>query len=68
MELILEKEYRGRGLGRYLLNGAVQDCKKHEPYINVVMLDVYDDNVASKKSYENSGFKAFSHAMYKPVK
>jgi GNAT superfamily N-acetyltransferase len=68
MELILEKKYRGRGLGSYLLNSAVQDCKKHEPYINVVMLDVYDENSSSMKAYQNSGFKAFSHAMYKPVK
>ncbi len=67
MEVIVDENYRGRGLGTHLINETVQDCKKHEPYIAVAMLDVFDVNTTSMRSYMNQGFQAFRHSLYKQV-
>lgn len=67
MELIVDENYRGQGLGTHLLNETVSDCKKHEPYISVAMLDVMDANTTSMRSYLNQGFQAFRHSLYKQI-
>lgn len=67
MELIIQEGYRGKGLGTFLVTAAYEDCKKHEPYIKTVMLDVYDANTQSLHSYLGQGFKYFSHALFKQI-
>lgn len=65
MELIVDKKYRGKGLGTFLVNETVEDCKRNEPYISRVMIDVYDANTTSMQSYLKQGFKSFRHTLYK---
>lgn len=53
--LMVDRDFRGLGLGKYLLNKIVGESKILG--LKIVSLDVFDDNIAGKKLYEQSGFK-----------
>lgn len=67
MDLIIDPDHRGKGLGSYLLDKSVLDCKKHESYISCVMIDVFDANSRAMKMYTANGYKFFRHSLYKSI-
>jgi putative acetyltransferase len=55
--LIVDEQYRGKGIGSFLLSSAMRLAKKHF-HIELLHLQVYEGNPAVRL-YERFGFKQF---------
>jgi ribosomal protein S18 acetylase RimI-like enzyme len=53
-DLIVHPEYRGRGIGRQLMEGIIAEAKKRK--CSRVTLEVRRDNVAAQSLYKSLGF------------
>lgn len=62
--LFVSEKYRGRGIGKKLLNSAYAELKTHG--IFHVDLSVHTDN-PSTKFWESMGFKEYKINMWKPI-
>lgn len=51
----LKPDFRGKGLGKSLLNDVIEEMKKNG--MNCVLLEVDDDNQSAKDFYTRFGFK-----------
>ena len=58
-DLIVDENYRNRGIGRQLLQNAVDYAKDQD--CEVIELTSYRDNVNAHRFYENNGFKKHSY-------
>jgi ribosomal protein S18 acetylase RimI-like enzyme len=54
-DIIVLKEYRGRGAGRRLMNAVVVEAKKRE--CARITLEVREDNAAARNLYKSMDFK-----------
>lgn len=64
------KEYRGMGLGNYLINKALESAKKNlKPSLKIIKLGVLPTNEPAKNLYRKIGFKEVAilpkHIEYK---
>ncbi|MDR0900256.1 MAG: GNAT family N-acetyltransferase [Methanobrevibacter sp.] len=57
-ELAIDKNQRGRGLGKFLVSSAIEIAKKEG--FRKVILDADFKNPVAKKLYESMGFKTFN--------
>ena len=65
-ELHVEEAYRRRGIGRALVDHAVEEAR--ERGIRTVFIDTSDDNTAARRLYEGAGFREqFRDVHYKLV-
>lgn len=55
LNLTINEDLRGQGLGELLLHHVLLEAKKHEIWFS--MLEVRVDNIAALKLYDNLGFK-----------
>jgi RimJ/RimL family protein N-acetyltransferase len=55
----LAKEYRGQGIGRELLQTAIEEAKNNIDGLKIIMLHVYQPNEQAYKLYESVGFKEY---------
>jgi GNAT superfamily N-acetyltransferase len=64
-DIAVEPEYRGRGIGRALIERTVEWAKSKE--LPGIMLETQDNNVAACQLYERCGFKlyGFDTQLYK---
>ena len=51
----IHPEYRGKGLGEYLMNSLIEGCKSQK--CNSITLEVRESNLPALKLYEKLGFK-----------
>lgn len=51
----IHPEYRGKGLGEYLMNSLIEGCKSLK--CNSITLEVRESNLPALKLYEKLGFK-----------
>jgi len=55
--IILAKEWRKKGIGRFLMEKAIEEAKKNIVGLEIITLGVFSDNPIAKKMYEKMGFK-----------
>ncbi len=53
------KEYRGEGIGRTLMNTAIEEAKKTITELEILTLSVYANNGKACALYESFGFKRY---------
>lgn len=58
MGLMVDRDFRQDGIGRFLLDHILKKAKKME--IKIVTLDIFGDNEVAIKLYQKAGFKEFS--------
>lgn len=56
--LMIDKDFRGQGLGKYLLKKILEHAKKMN--YKIAKLDVFSDNEIAIKLYKKMGFKEYS--------
>jgi len=56
LQIYIDKEYRGIGLGKLLLNIAEEEIKKLDT-IKIVMLEVFSNNESAINLYKKFGYK-----------
>ena len=64
-QIVVKKSYQGRGLGRALINHAMQVAKKEK--IKKIGLDVWLFNTGAIKFFENQGFSAHNQIMWHKI-
>ncbi|MEO8355180.1 MAG: GNAT family N-acetyltransferase [Chloroflexota bacterium] len=66
-DIVVNPEYRGRGIGRTLLERGIQWA--HESNFPGVMLETQDDNVPACTLYQSCGFvlSGFDRNVYKAI-
>lgn len=55
--IAIHKDYRGIGLGKYMMAEVLKLAKKHLPGLKVFWLDVYENNKPAIALYKKMGFK-----------
>jgi len=63
--LVVDEQYRGRGLGTSLLNRAEEIAKEED--MNAVVLEVLNSNDKAIKLYESLGYKVICNRMLKSL-
>ena len=58
LKIVVKKNYRGKGIGKLLLNEAIQYLKERS--IKTIFLEVRKSNCVAIGLYENMGFKKIS--------
>ncbi|MDR2389474.1 MAG: GNAT family N-acetyltransferase [Tannerellaceae bacterium] len=61
-DVIVRPEYRGRGVGRLLMNGMIQEARRRGAAR--ITLEVRKDNLAAQHLYQSLGFEETSPGMY----
>ena len=66
-DLVVNPDYRGRGVGRMLLEHGIQWAREH--HFPGVMLETQDDNVPACTLYQSCGFvlSGFDRNVYKAI-
>lgn len=54
-----DKEYRGEGIGRILLNETIKEAKKRLKELKIITLEIFEINTVAKKLYKELGFKRY---------
>ena len=57
--LMVDKDFRGEGIGRFLIEYILKQAKKI-PGLKIVKLHIFDDNEVAKSLYQKLGFKEFA--------
>jgi len=57
--IIIAKEWRGKGIGHFLMEKAIEEAKKNIVELHIITLGVFSNNPVAKKMYEKMGFKEF---------
>ncbi len=50
------KDFRGEGLGKFLMELVLNEAKKEIPSLKIVALDVYSNNLIAQELYKKLGF------------
>jgi GNAT superfamily N-acetyltransferase len=61
-DVIVLKEYRGRGIGRKLMNAIISEAEKRK--CSRVTLEVRKDNIKAQNLYKSLGFEEAEHGMF----
>jgi ribosomal protein S18 acetylase RimI-like enzyme len=64
-EMIVKESFRGKGIGKKLLNHAIEDFKSRG--IKELEIDVWDNNKIGKGFYEGQEFKTIRKRMKKDI-
>jgi ribosomal protein S18 acetylase RimI-like enzyme len=64
-EMIVSESYRGKGIGKKLLNYAINDFKTKS--LKDFEIDVWEKNKIGLRFYENQGFKTIRRRMKKEI-
>jgi len=54
--MYVNRNYRGKGVGKALLLKTIEGCRGR---FEVITLEVFSNNLATKKLYEKVGFKTY---------
>src|SRR3989338_1607018 len=57
--ITIAKEYRGEGIGKLLMNLAIEGGKKNMPNLKIIELGVFGNNGIACSMYERLGFTRF---------
>lgn len=57
--LMVDKDFRGEGIGRFLIEFILEHAKQISG-LKIVKLDIFDDNEFAKNLYQKLGFKEFA--------
>ena len=52
----LLREYRGEGVGKLLMELVIKQAEKHIPYLHIISLSVFSNNLVATEMYKNLGF------------
>ncbi|MDR2027275.1 MAG: GNAT family N-acetyltransferase [Prevotellaceae bacterium] len=61
-DIIVSKEYRGRGIGRKLMNAIISEAEKRK--CSRVTLEVRKDNIKAQNLYQSLGFEEAEQGMF----
>jgi ribosomal protein S18 acetylase RimI-like enzyme len=53
------KEFRGQGLGKFLMDLVFEEARKNLKGLKIVTLEVYAKNSIARRIYQNFGFKEY---------
>lgn len=57
--LTIAKEWRGKGIGRFLMEKVIEEAQKNIKGLKIISLGVFSNNVVAKKMYKKVGFKEY---------
>ncbi len=57
--IILAKDWRRKGIGRFLMEKTLEQARINIPSLNIVTLGVFANNPVAKMMYEKLGFKEY---------
>ena len=57
--IIVKQSARGMGIGKKLMSMLISTAKTALPDLEIIVLSVYERNVAARKLYESMGFKEY---------
>jgi ribosomal protein S18 acetylase RimI-like enzyme len=61
-DIFVFKEYRGKGVGRKLMNAIIDEAKRRQ--CSLVTLEVRKDNLKAQNLYHSLGFEEAEHEMF----
>ena len=57
--IIITKEWRKKGIGRFLMEKVIEEAKKNIIGLQIITLGVFGNNPIAKQLYEKMGFKEY---------
>lgn len=54
--ITVAKEFRGKGIGKLLMDNIIDESKKNLAELKIIILEVFDNNPIAISIYENFGF------------
>lgn len=54
--IMLKKEWRGKGIGSFLMKKTLEEAEKNIPALRIIILGVFSNNPVAKSMYEKRGF------------
>ncbi len=57
--IMIAKKFRGQGLGKLLTEIGIEEAKKNLTGLEIIILDVFANNLKAIQMYEKFGFKEF---------
>lgn len=57
--IALRPEYRGKGLGKLLMNAVLQEADKELSALRIITLTVFGENALARDMYKKFGFKEY---------
>jgi RimJ/RimL family protein N-acetyltransferase len=57
--IIIAREFRGEGLGKFLMQQMIKEAKNKWQDLKIIQLDVFANNPIAQKLYQNLGFEVY---------
>lgn len=61
--IVIDKRYTGKGIGKELLNSAIDKCSLNRKF-KYIFIDVFNKNIRAKEWYKKIGFKEVSRTKW----
>ena len=57
--IVLDKDFRGDGIGKILMNLTIEESKKNLKGLKTIVLECFADNIIGQSLYKKMGFKKY---------